>query len=213
MTRTFPRWAAALAVLAAASAGTSRPAMAQASVAHSNIDSAAQAYTAADVFFMKGMIGHHAQAVLMAGWAPTHQASKSLQALCERIAVGQTDEIHLMQTWLRDRHEQAPDGDASMDMMPGMDESHLMPGMLTADELNQLDKARGVDFDRLFLTDMIKHHQGAITMVNTLFGSQGAGEEETIFRFASNVYADQTTEIDRMTKMLAALPPQGHGRQ
>jgi len=92
-----------------------------------------------------------------------------------------------------------------------MDESHLMPGMLTADELNALDKARGVEFDRLFLTDMIKHHQGAITMVNSLFGSQGAGEEETIFRFASNVYADQTTEIDRMTHMLAALPPQGHG--
>jgi uncharacterized protein (DUF305 family) len=88
-----------------------------------------------------------------------------------------------------------------------------MPGMLTADELNQLDQAHGVEFDRLFLTFMIKHHQGAITMVNTLFGSQGAGEEETIFRFASNVYADQTTEIERMSIMLAALPPQGHGRQ
>jgi len=188
------------------------PAVAQADMAKVNVDSARRTYTAADVFFMKGMIGHHAQAVLMSGWAPSHGASQSLQALCARIAVGQTDEIHLMQTWLWDRHEEVPDGDASMDMMPGMDESHLMPGMLTADELSQLDKARGTDFDRLFLTFMIKHHQGAITMVNTLFGSQGAGEEETIFRFASNVYADQTTEIDRMSKMLAAMPPQGHGQ-
>ncbi|HKV74379.1 MAG TPA: DUF305 domain-containing protein [Gemmatimonadales bacterium] len=188
------------------------PVVAQTDMAKVNVDSARRTYTAADVFFMKGMIGHHAQAVLMAGWAPTHGASQSLQALCARIAVGQTDEIHLMQTWLRDRHEEVPAGDATMDMMPGMDESHLMPGMLTADELNQLDKSRGADFDRLFLTFMIKHHQGAITMVNTLFGSQGAGEEETIFRFASNVYADQTTEIDRMSKMLAAMPPSGHGQ-
>lgn len=204
-------WPALLVSVAlAASSGTVQ---AQAGAAESNVDSARRTYTAADVFFMTGMIGHHAQAVLMAGWAPTHGASKSLQALCERIAVGQTDEIVLMQRWLRDRHEPVPAGDASMDMMPGMDESHLMPGMLTAVELNQLDQARGAEFDRLFLTFMIKHHQGAITMVNTLFGSQGAGEEETIFRFASNVYADQTTEIDRMSQMLAALPPQGHGRQ
>jgi uncharacterized protein (DUF305 family) len=199
--------------LAAGLAVVSARAEAQvAAVAHSNIDSAQLVYTAADVFFMTGMIGHHAQAVLMAGWAPSHGASKSLQALCERIAVGQTDEIVLMKRWLSDRHEPVPDGDASMDMMPGMDETHLMPGMLTADELNQLDHSKGTEFDRLFLTFMIKHHQGAITMVNTLFGSQGAGEEETIFRFASNVYADQTTEIDRMSKMLAALPPTGHGR-
>jgi uncharacterized protein (DUF305 family) len=200
-------------LVSVAVAASSGSALAQASMAQSNVDSARRTYTAADVFFMTGMIGHHAQAVLMAGWAPTHGASKSLQALCERIAVGQTDEIVLMQRWLRDRHEPVPAGDASMDMMPGMDESHLMPGMLTADELNQLDQAHGVEFDRLFLTFMIKHHQGAITMVNTLFGSQGAGEEETIFRFASNVYADQTTEIERMSLMLAALPPQGHGRQ
>jgi uncharacterized protein (DUF305 family) len=128
--------------------------------------------------------------------------------LCERIAVGQHDEIVLMQRWLRDRHETVPDGDASMDMMPGMEHS-MMPGMLTAEQLNQLDSARGPEFDRLFLTFMIQHHQGAITMVNQLFGSQGAGEEETMYRFASDVYADQTTEIDRMTKMLAALPPEG----
>ena len=166
---------------------------------------ARQVYTPADVHFMTGMIGHHAQAVLIAGWAPSHGASASLRALCERIVVGQNDEIALMQRWLRDRHEVVPDGDASHDMMPGMEHAPLMPGMLTPAQLAQLDSARGADFDRLFLTDMIQHHLGAITMVNQLFGSQGAGEEEVVFRFASDVYADQTTEIARMNRMLGAL--------
>lgn len=82
----------------------------------------------------------------------------------------------------------------------------LMPGMLTDEELAQLDKARGSEFDRLFLTAMIRHHQGAITMVDQLFGTSGAGQDEVVFRFASDVYADQTTEIERMQKMLAATP-------
>ena len=165
-------------------------------------------YTAADVAFMTGMIGHHAQAVLIAGWAPSHGASASIRAMCERIVVGQQDEITLMQRWLRDRHETVPDADASHAMMPGMDQAMMpmMPGMLTAEQLVQLDQARGAEFDRMFLTFMIQHHQGAIVMVDQLFGSQGAGEEERVFRFASDVYADQTTEIDRMQKMLAALP-------
>lgn len=166
------------------------------------------AYTQADVDFMTGMIGHHAQAVLMAGWAPTHDASQAVRALCERILVGQHDEIVLMQRWLRDRHQEVPDGDASHDMMsgmPGMDHGMLMPGMLSAEQLQELDHARGPEFDRLFLKYMIMHHQGAITMVNRLFGSQGAGEEEEVFRFASNVYADQTTEIERMQKMLVSI--------
>lgn len=167
-------------------------------------------YTQADVQFMTGMIAHHAQAVLLAGWAPTHGASPSIQALCERIVVGQGDEIELMQRWLGDRNEPVPEGDASHDMMPGMEHMHDgMPGMLTAEQLMQLDAARGPEFDRLFLTFMIQHHRGAITMVDQLFGSQGAGEQEGVFRFASDVYADQTTEIDRMEKMLAALPPAG----
>ena len=88
-------------------------------------------------------------------------------------------------------------------MMPGMDHGMLMPGMLTADQLGQLDRARGTEFDRLFLTFMIQHHQGAITMVNELF-SAGGGEEEVAYKFASDIFADQTTEIDRMQKMLAA---------
>jgi len=93
-------------------------------------------------------------------------------------------------------------------MMPGMDHPMLMPGMLTAEQLGQLDKAAGAEFDRLFLTFMIQHHQGAITMVNDLF-ARGGGEEEVTYRFASDVFADQTTEIDRMQKMLAALLFQG----
>jgi len=167
-------------------------------------DTARKAYTPADVHFMTGMIAHHAQAVLMAGWAPSHGASASLRAMCERIVVGQGDEIVLMQRWLRDRHEMVPAGDATHDMMPGMDHD-LMPGMLTPQQLMQLDSARGAEFDRQFLTFMIQHHMGAITMVNELFGSKGGGEEEIVFRFASDVYADQTTEIARMNRMLDAL--------
>jgi uncharacterized protein (DUF305 family) len=192
-------------IVAALAAGASPPAAGQTSAAPvARVDTGRTGYTAADVYFMSGMIHHHAQAVLMAGWAPTHGAGSSVQTLCARIVVAQRDEIALMQRWLRDRHETVPDGDASMDMMPGMEHA-MMPGMLTAEQLAQLDSARGPEFDRRFLRFMIMHHQGAITMVNQLFGSQGGGEEETVFRFASDVYADQTTEIDRMQKMLAAL--------
>jgi len=162
-------------------------------------------YTAADVHFMSGMILHRAQAVVIAGWAPTHGASQSMRALCERIVVGQRDEIALMQRWLGERHEAVPEADASHTMMPGMDPSMMMPGMLTPEQLAELDHARGTEFDRLFLRFMIQHHQGAITMVNQLFGSQGAGEEEGVFRLASNIYADQVTEIGRMQRMLAVL--------
>jgi uncharacterized protein (DUF305 family) len=168
-------------------------------------DSGRPAYTKADVDFISGMIGHHAQAVLMAGWAKSHGASTSVQGLCERIVVAQRDEIAFMQRWLRERHEQVPDGDTSHMMMAGMD-MKLMPGMLTAEQLTELDKARGSEFDRLFLKYMIQHHEGAITMVNTLFGSTGAGQDEDVFKFASDVYADQTTEINRMNVMLQAIP-------
>src|SRR2546425_1173591 len=194
-------------------------------LAQARADNGHPDYSAADVHFMSGMIYHHAQAVLIAGWAPTHDASPSLRALCERIVVGQRDEIMLMRRWLQARHEDIPDTNAAHDTMPGMDHPMMMPGMLTVEQLAQLDRARGPEFDRLFLTFMIQHHKGAITMVNQLFG-QGAGElihhrdralvvlsrwnqlsralpeeQETVFRFASGVYADQTTEIDRMQRM------------
>ncbi len=149
---------------------------------------------------MSGMIAHHAQAVLIAGWAPSHGASDAVRRLCERIVVGQRDEIAIMQTWLRDRGENVPAADEHR----GHD-GMLMPGMLTSEQVAQLDRARGSEFDRLFLTFMMQHHEGAVTMVDKLFGSVGAGQEELVFRLASDIYADQTTEIERMQKMLAAV--------
>ncbi len=156
---------------------------------------------------MSGMIPHHAQAVLMAGWAPTHGASRAVRTLSERIGVAQRDEIAFMQRWLEERHEPVPNADPSHGpTMAAMDHPMLMPGMLTPEELAQLDRARGPEFDRLFLTFMIRHHQGAVTMVERLFGARGAAQDETIFRFAADVHADQVAEIDRMSRMLAAPP-------
>jgi uncharacterized protein (DUF305 family) len=163
------------------------------------------AFTAADVHFMQGMIHHHAQAVIMAGWAQTHGARSDVKTLAQRIDVAQRDEMAFMQRWLRERHLDAPDPLEHYQMghdMPGMAPSELMPGMLTAEQMAQLDAARGPEFDRLFLTFMIQHHTGAITMVNQLFGSPGGGQELYVFRFASDVNADQATEIDRMHLML-----------
>jgi len=196
---------AALALIAlTACAAASHQSSSSVAVAPSPVDTSRRAYTASDVEFMSGMIHHHAQAVLIAGWAPTHNASPSLRALCERIVVGQNDEIALASRWLRAHNLPVPEIDPAHAMMPGMHHP-MMPGMLTAEQLGQLDRARGPAFDRLFLTFMIQHHYGAITMVNDLFASQGGGEEEVVYRFASDVFADQTTEIDRMQKMLAAL--------
>ncbi len=168
-------------------------------------------HTAADVHFMSAMIPHHAQAVLIAGWAATHGARNDVKILSERIVVAQRDEIALMQNWLRDVGAPVPAADAThlRMSMHGMEHDMLMPGMLTAEELDRLNRARGSEFDRLYLTAMIKHHQGAVTMVDELFSSPGAGQVEVVFRFASDVYADQTTEIDRMQKMLAAIPSDG----
>ena len=166
-------------------------------------------YTAADVQFLAGMIDHHAQAVLIAGWAPSHDASASVRGLCERIVVGQRDEIAFMQRWLGERHETVPPGDPRGHVMPGMPQPMLMPGMLTPGQLAQLDSARGPEFDRLFLTFMVQHHRGAVTMVGQLLGAQGAAQDGQVFRFANDVFADQTTEIARMTRMLDAMFPVG----
>ena len=164
---------------------------------------ARRGYTAADVHFMSGMIYHHAQALLIAGWAPTHGASPSVRTLCERIIASQTDEIALLSRWLATRHEAVPHPDPAHMMMPGMDPTHMMPGMLSDAQLARLNATRGQDFDQLFLQLMIQHHQGAITMVNQLFAA-GAGEEEPVYKMATGVFADQTTEIERMQRMLAA---------
>jgi len=179
-------------------------------------DSLRRPYTEADVRFMSGMIGHHAQALVMAGWAPTHGASSSVHTLAARIINAQQDEIATMQQWLGDRGQPVPEAHA-MDMshpahdaghampMPGM----LMPGMLTEAQMQALDQTTGPGFDRLFLQDMIQHHRGAVTMVQRLFDTPGAARDETVFKFANDVSADQSTEIVRMETMLAALTSQG----
>lgn len=156
-------------------------------------------YTAADVHFMNGMIAHHAQAVVMGGWATdaTHGAGAAVRTMSERIVVAQTDEIAFFERWLRERNQ-----------VPMPHHMH-MPGMLSPEQLAQLDAARGTAFDRLFLTLMIQHHEGAITMVDQLLAAPGAAQDGLVFRFAADVHADQTTEIARMRRMLAALPPEG----
>ena len=159
-------------------------------------------YTPADVHFIAGMIGHHAQAIQMAKWAPTHGAGPSVRVLCERIVVAQTDEIAFAQRWLREHGEYVPPADPRGHIMQGMDQPMLMPGMLTPEQMTQLDAARGPEFDRLFVTFMIQHHQGAITMVDQLLAVPGAAQDGPVFRFASDVNADQTTEINRMKLML-----------
>jgi uncharacterized protein (DUF305 family) len=178
-----------------------------AAIAKARADSNRLVSTDADATFMTGMIGHHAQAIVMAGWAPSHGASSSIQILCARIINAQQDEIATMQRWLGDRGLPVPEptpGPMKM-KMNGVEHEMLMPGMLTADQMQQLDQARGPEFDRLFLTFMIQHHKGAVSMVKDLFASYGAAQDETVFKFANDVSVDQTTEIARMEKMLAAL--------
>jgi len=166
-----------------------------------------QPYSDADIEFMTGMIPHHAQAVIMASWAPSHGARSDIAILCERILVGQADEIQSMQAWLGDRGRPVPDAKSTrMRMkMGGVEHDMLMPGMLADEEMAELDQARGAEFDRLFLKGMIKHHQGAIDMVNDLFMRYGAAQDDTIYKFASDVFADQSIEIGVMQKMLESV--------
>jgi uncharacterized protein (DUF305 family) len=164
--------------------------------------------TAADVKFMQGMIHHHAQAIDMTELLKTRSGSDDMKKLALRIQVSQTDEIRMMQRWLQAHGQEAPDPHA-MHMpgmiMPGMDHGPMMGGMLTPDQMAHLATLEGSEFDRAFLEGMIKHHGGAITMVNELFASPGAAQDSTIYAFASDVVADQQMEIDRMSGMLAAI--------
>jgi uncharacterized protein (DUF305 family) len=181
-------------------------------VARAHADSARHPYTEADIQFMSGMIGHHAQAIVMAGWAPSHGAGPAVRRLAERIVNAQQDEIATMQQWLRDREQPVPETRATgmKMMMNGVEHEMLMPGMLTDDQMKELDQARGPEFDRRFLTFMIQHHRGAVSMVKDLFGSYGAAQDEIVFKFANDVNVDQSTEIARMETMLAALTPERH---
>lgn len=154
-------------------------------------------HTEADIRFMKGMIPHHAQALDMAALVEERTGNREIHLLARRIAISQRDEIALMGRWLHQRGEEVP-GPHAHHMMG----EHLMPGMLTPEEMDRLARASGDEFDRLFLELMIKHHQGAITMVETLFASPGGGQETDIYTFAAHVDADQQIEIQRMRQML-----------
>ena len=169
-------------------------------------------YHEGDVHFMTGMIGHHAQALLMCGFAPQNDASANMQTLCERIISSQRDEINLMQSWLRDRGLEVPEvhiADGEL-MIHGPEHAMHMPGMLSPEQVEELRQARGQDFDRLFLRYMIQHHEGAVTMVDELFATDGAAQgDDLIFRLASDIQADQTSEINRMELMLEAMTPGG----
>jgi uncharacterized protein (DUF305 family) len=208
MKQTRSRVPAALALTLWSLAGCAQAISGSGSQASSTASAPTRVRSEADVNFMAGMIPHHAQAVLIAGWARSHGARNDVAILCDRIVVGQRDEIALMQRWLRDRGEEVPAADAMRHKMKmnGMVHEMLMPGMLNDEQLAALDKARGADFDRLFLEAMIAHHAGAVSMVNELLGAKNAGNDDIVYRFASDVFADQTTEIERMQKMLATVP-------
>jgi uncharacterized protein (DUF305 family) len=164
----------------------------------------------ADVHFMQGMIMHHAQALQMVGLIADHTTRPEMPLLGQRIAISQRDEIRMMRTWLQDHHEMAPDSTGHMAAMPGMAMGDvLMPGMLTPAQMAALGAAKGPAFDRLFLQGMIHHHEGALAMVRQLFGTNGAAQTSEIFRFASDVDADQRAEIKRMQALLDALPAAG----
>jgi uncharacterized protein (DUF305 family) len=186
---------------AAAAAGQTTPA------AQAKADSGVQKYTAADVRFMQDRIHHHAQALAMVALVSTHGASDEVKTLAGRIDVGQRDEIAFMERWLSDRHQTMPESHMAHPVSGMSMADTLMPGMLNDRQMARLSAANGKAFDDLFLRFMIQHHTGALAMVDRLFATPGAGQEEYVFRFATDVSTDQTTEIERMKTMLASLSP------
>ncbi|MEX2471991.1 MAG: DUF305 domain-containing protein [Gemmatimonadota bacterium] len=173
-------------------------------------------FVEADVRFMTHMIHHHAQAIEISRFAPDRAASDQIRTLAARIINAQRDEIALMQRWLEDRDQPVPElhemggrimvHAPDMDHGSGMSDMSGMPGMLSPEQVDRLEASDGQTFDRLFLTYMIEHHQGAVTMVRELFSTDGAGQDEDVFRFASDVQVDQSTEVARMELMLDAMP-------
>ncbi len=171
-------------------------------------------FTEADVRFMQGMIPHHQQALQMTALVEKHATTSAVRQMALRMEISQRDEIKLMEEWLTERGQpiEMPMGEMNHggmhhdsmqhDMVGGL---HVMPGMLTEEQMEALSQARGTEFDRLFLEGMIQHHQGAIDMVATLFNSSGAAQESTIFQFAEEVDSDQQMEIDRMRALLEQL--------
>jgi uncharacterized protein (DUF305 family) len=154
--------------------------------------------TPADVKFMQGMIGHHAQAIEMTALIAQRTSREEMKLLGQRITVSQADEMDMMRTWLRARGQEIPSEHAH--------HTHegMMPGMLTAEQMAELTAATGEAFDKLFLRYMIQHHEGALSMVDDLFKTPGAGQEGDINAFAADVDSDQRMEIDRMRAMLGS---------
>ena len=171
----------------------------------------------ADTKFMQGMIMHHSQAVEMTALMPSRTHNKDLLSFGKRISISQSDEIKYMKQWLEERG-QSTEMEHSMAGMAGMDHSKmdhskmdhskmtaapmLMPGMLTAEQMKALAKATGPAFDHLFLTGMIQHHGGALTMVEDLFATPGAGQDAVLFDFATDIDNTQRAEIRIMQGML-----------
>lgn len=155
-------------------------------------------YTKADVEFMQGMIAHHAQAIVMSKLAESNGANPQVLKLSRKIDQSQVPEIDIMQQWLRRNSQFAPDTASWHNMR--------MDGMLSDEEITALSAAKGVEFDRLFLVGMIKHHEGAIKMVDDLFKSPGAGQEVDANVFANDVVTAQTAEIGIMRNLLAKVP-------
>ena len=166
--------------------------------------------SAADIQFMQHMIVHHAQAVEMTALIDSHTENNKLRTLGARISRSQADEIKFMKRWLTARGEPTsmPMHNMSGHDMPGMDMSHemLMPGMLTRQQMDALKKAKGAEFDRLFLTGMIQHHNGALDMVKDLFDTAGAGQDAELFNFVTDVDSGQRAEIKIMQTMLGEKP-------
>jgi uncharacterized protein (DUF305 family) len=157
----------------------------------------------ADVEFMQNMIMHHSQAVEMTALIPSHTENKDLRSLGARISSSQSDEIKLMQRWLAARGESVSMATPGMPDMDRMRQpTALMPGMLTPEQMEVLRKAKGVEFDHVFLTGMIQHHNGALTMVKELFDTAGAGQDADVFNFATDADNTQRAEIRIMQSML-----------
>jgi uncharacterized protein (DUF305 family) len=155
-------------------------------------------HTEADVEFMQMMILHHDQAITMTGWVEERTTDRDIRLLAERMRISQEDEMDFMARWLQDRGTPLRDEHGGH----GDHAGGMMPGMLTEDQLDQLEAADGEEFERLFLESMIQHHSGALEMVADLWAA-GAGQEVTIGRFARDVEGDQGIEIARMQGMLA----------
>ncbi|HEX6746164.1 MAG TPA: DUF305 domain-containing protein [Longimicrobium sp.] len=197
----------ALGACGAATAQTSSPPAPAPAPVVVRADTAPHRWTEADARFMRGMIAHHAQALEMTALVPQRTTRADLRLMAQRIALSQQDEIAMMRRWLQDRGLEAPPADAHAGHdMPGMQHA-LMPGMLTPEEMARLAASTGAEFETRFLEGMIRHHEGALRMVEELFASQGAAQESETYRFASDVDADQRAEIARMQTLLAATSP------